>query len=356
MNIFPEGAAVDPSDDFSGNFTRLVVERYGIPDFVADAPRDSLLRKRAADGAPAGRKFPSETPAQTWLSCAFAVEQLGRVPPETVQRLKSACDFHGLAGVWDKLNQIKAASTPPPSRHALSGPNRYPLGTDEEVDLAVRYFDRERTKMARSVRKEFAFNLLEALVEKDAIGRVPEESLERIQKSACAALADADLLKESLHHRRRFLVASDPDVAEVYAKAAEAVDSLSPERCEEMMDAVDEDDRRREIFRYDGFRPIEDEVYGTTVKAAADRVAGTVFCRDGSSYRAESLDSVPPGVVREVFLPDELIVGRDKVASALASASREELPVWHDLLRRHGVRPECPPPRVRVDWKELAGS
>jgi hypothetical protein len=350
-----------PSQDPSGQHLYRLTQVYPTPDYVRNARAEDLHRPNLpahlyAD--PDQKCFPCHTPAATWASMAYWLDQEGHTNTKKAadlniyQRIHRYGRFHNISADLTKLELAAKGPRANPDDYALwiEGQPRYPLRTKEEVKQAADYLLRWRRRFSYPQRRQFASRILE----KQAALHVSfsEETQEQLERLAglgagTAKQAAQAVLDRALRVRQRY--GPDPGPYQELLRLGEVLLRHPSQlrepgaRCK-LAAALDQFDRYYQLEDIEG---PEEAIFPLTRQKMADCLREHVALPNGLMYRLADLERLPLRTLREVFgddwarelSSDGLTLDAEKAAQILPTLPLPDAHEFSRLCQENGLLP-----------------
>jgi hypothetical protein len=362
----------DQTQDVSGADTHVIFSVTAVPQFVKAANEEQLRgdEKLAAHmyGDSVKRRFPTHTPAATWLSTAFLHMKAAEYEPAYVKRVQSVLDkAASFWGILPAVRQVQDEITKeaadqltqlPDSSFALvwkyddgSVERNYPLRNRSEVEKAAEWFCNYRNDFEFNDRHMIAGRILEKAASFDL--RFEDEQEDILQKTAGNGVGPVADVCDLLNSRANQLYTRNSAVANEFSKIANVLEQapgiLDKAARLELAQHIDTIDRRYGFAREYGKtvdRP-EDCLFGITQKTAQALEQAHVRSSSGAIYEKEQLDRLS-GCDLEAWMGTKMaeeysigaaFVNVEKLAAALPEFSREDAEMFDKMAAASGISP-----------------
>lgn len=369
----PTNAILDQASDQLGADLYRIATLYPPPAWVKTASEAQLKGTpelpRHVYADPYGRRYPTHTPAATWLSTAYFEEKRAAFEPQEAarigRRLEGAVRYWGIAGDVAAL-RTKAAADHAAADAALGdddfalvevydhgGRDRHlRLANPAEVKVAAAYFVAQRDEFGYPDRRTIARKILAKVA---ALGVVLEPGrAEPLEQAAgyggCATKRAAAMVRDRAMLVRR----SDEKLAHTLRQIAEAIEepdsgTRDPDRLEKLATLIDQVDRQSGLWRQysEGLERPEEVLFAVTTKVAADFLQDHVRATDGSLYRTADLGQLRVHDIRDhmgdefadAISDDGIWPDQAKLAAVLPTCPRDDAELFGRLAAAAGVRP-----------------
>lgn len=307
------------------NFQQLhhIFRVYDVPEFVKRAEADDTLRKPeeplavTAFADPLHRKYPMTTPAMTWLSTCYFIENVkqaaasgvkrSRTPEDQVilGRLTKAAAFWGIEpAVMDLFSCVEkqAAATVEgldDEDFALvvdwegKKERRFPIVNPASIKSAATRLYEDRAMYPWSWRQHAASRIINRA---DELGVDLGENRDYIAKAAGLGFATGTTIGGEIAKRITHIQKTAPDTASkmaVFAKTA-MISEPSPELSKTaaaMVDAVDRSFGLHKLYRR-GLPTPEELFYGTSLEKLAAVKDSVIQLTTGTVYNVSDLQNL----------------------------------------------------------------
>jgi hypothetical protein len=362
----------DQTQDVSGADTHVIFSVTEVPQFVKSANEDQLRGDEKLAGHMYGdstkRRFPTHTPAATWLSTAFLHMKAAEYEPAYVKRVQTVLDkaasFWGILPtvrkVQDEITKEAADQLTQLSDDAFalvwryedgSVERNYPLRNRSEVEKAAQWFCTYRDDFEFSDRHMVAGRIVEKAA---AFGlQLPAGLEEVLQKTAGNGVSPVADICESLNDRAGRLYSRNSLIANEFSKIANELEQapavLDKAARLELAQYMDTVDRHYGLAREYGKtieRP-EDSLFGITQKTAQELESAHVRTSSGAIYEKEQLDRLSGCDIEawmgtkmaEAYSIGAAFVNVEKLAAALPEFSREDAEMFDKMAAASGISP-----------------
>lgn len=372
----------DQTQDVSGADTHVIFSVTNVPQFVKSANEDQLRGDEKLAGHMYGdstkRRFPTHTPAATWLSTAFLHMKAAEYEPAYVKRvqvvLDKAASFWGILPairkVQDEITKEAADQLTqlPDDMFALvwkyddgSVERNYPLRNRSEVEKAAQWFCKYRDDFEFNDRNMMAARIVEKVAAFDV--QLPAEHEEVLQKTAGNGVSPVSDICEALEYRAGKLYTQNALLANEFSKIASELEQ-SPEVLDktarlELAQHIDTVDRRYGLARDYGvvFDRPEDVLFGITQKVAQALENAHVRTSSGAIYEKAALERINTNDLEDwmgtgfhdAYAIGGAIVDVEKLAADLPTLQLDDAEMFDKLASAAGISP------VAVDRRREPG-
>jgi len=368
----------DQTTDLAGRLLHRLKQVVAFPGFVKSASVVELHGDDqlpiAAYAMPGSALLPCHTPAATWLSTAFFLEQKTAMDqtlvPDVDARLRRFALYHGIENEANLLRDKHAEFHALPEDERLADEDYalvvkqgdvtvkryYPLRNTEEVSRAGQYYLQYRDSMPYAARQQFASRVLEKAAAYGADLKDAEEVLTRAAGQGAVVGTDvAEILYNRVQASRHGLAGALGNVqvgllklAKMYAE--HPLKARVPGVLIQLAETLDRFDRTFKLAQYYGKglpRP-EDCLFAVTKHAMAKLVRDNVETTTGNLYRLADLETLKIAVVHEgmgadyahaLSSPGRPTIDLEKAAEVLPTLPRPDAQLFDVLCQENGIRP-----------------
>lgn len=367
---------LDQTTDLAGQLLHRLQQIVALPVFVKSASFSELQGDENlspnAYACPGKRLFPCHSPAATWLSTGFFLQQKDGLQPDAAadidKRLHKFAAYHNVTNAVETLRQKYADFTQLPEDERLDDSDYalvlkqgeqkkryYPLRNSREVKQAGQYYLQYRDRLSYDMRRRFAAKLLEKAAQYGATLGEMEEPLLRASGQGAVSVQDA---AELIYNRVQASRQGKPGrlgpiqtemlkLAKMYLEnpAKLRVPGILPQLAE----TVDQFDRHFKLTRYDEHFPRpEDGLFAVTKQAGERLLRDNVELTSGSLYRLEDLQVIKTATLRDALgdayaealsAAGENRINLEKAAEILPTLPRPDAQLFDVLCREHGISP-----------------
>lgn len=362
----------DQTQDVSGADTHVIFSVTDVPQFVKAANEDQLRGDEKLAGHMYGdsikRRFPTHTPAATWLSTAFLHMKAAEYEPAYIKRVQTVLDkaasFWGILPairkVQDEITKEAADQLTQLADDAFalvwkyddgSVERNYPLRNRSEVEKAAQWFCTYRDDFEFNDRNMIAGRIIEKAAAFDL--QLPADQEEVLQKTAGNGVSPVADVCESLNNRAGQLYTRNSLIANEFSKIASALEQepalLDKAARLELAQYMDTVDRRYGLARDYGVvleRP-EDSLFGITQKIAQELENAHVRSSSGAIYEKAAFERINTNDLEDwmgtsfhdTYAIGGALVDTEKLAAALPELSPEDAQMFDKLASVSGISP-----------------
>lgn len=336
---------------------------YGAPPVVKSASIADFQRDETPDFAhadPAFRRFPVDTAASTWVSCAQFEEKRSEFAPRRAESISAAIDQaalrHGIATEIAELRTkvaegLSAVERPDDYAYDFNGQRRLPLRNPDEICKAATWLQTYRDHFTFDEQSAVASRIRSKAGEH---GVDLGESAEPLRKLAGDGVVALGTMAALLRSRAATVSLKHAELADKLRETAVKVASAcasrrSSETAKAVARLIDSVDREAGLIQAYGnglVRPadvlfaIEKSALARVAADCVDTVTGSIYKRaDLARLRVDELREHLGDDLADALTHNGILADEAKIATIVPTLPRPDARALDALAAEHGILP-----------------